>query len=84
MKNRFVLLAALAAFTVAPIASQASDKEVVKGHHYAHACTCGQQRRQVALFVSGSGVGTPASPVQSVTQAQVGQGVGVTFFTGER
>ena len=84
MKTTFTLMAALAALTLTPITSQASDKEVNKPH-YAHACVC-PQHRQVALFVSGRGVGNgqPSSPTQTVSQAQTGQGGSITFFTGQR
>jgi len=79
MKIKLVSLTALAAFTVAPLATQASDKEVVNGH-YTHACQC-KHHQQVALFVSGRGVGDDRAQMQTV---QVGQGVAVTFYAGNR
>jgi hypothetical protein len=79
-----LILTTAAALAVAPIASQASDKEAVNGH-YTHACQC-KHRQQVALFVSGRGIGDqrPTGGMQSVSQAQTGQGQGLTFFTGYR
>jgi hypothetical protein len=86
MKTTFVLLAALAALTTAPVTSHASDKEVVKCHHYAARTCPSKQHRQVALFVSGRGVSQDqnTAPIQSVSHAQVGQGVSVTYYTGDR
>jgi len=78
MKIMLVSLAALAAFTVAPIASQASDKEVVNCRH-AHACYTRHQ--QVAL--SGSRIGADRGVPQMQT-VQVLQGQAITFFTGYR
>jgi uncharacterized membrane protein YgdD (TMEM256/DUF423 family) len=79
MKITFTSLVILAAFAAAPIASQASDKETQTPKCYR------QNQHQVALFVSGRGIAqTPAPRIESVTHAQVGQGVGVTFFTGNR
>jgi hypothetical protein len=84
MKITLVSLTALAAFLVAPIATQASDKEVqnARGPQASYRSS----HRQVALFVSGRGVGDqPAAPrIEAVSHAQVGQGIGVTFFTGSR
>jgi hypothetical protein len=76
MKNRILAAAICAAFAAAPFTSRASDKEVQKS------CAC-RRHQQVALFVSGRGIGQQAQPrMQSVTHAQVGQGVGVTFYAG--
>jgi hypothetical protein len=84
MKTIVVSLTALVALTIAPIASQAADKEVQNARHCKACC----RHQQVALFVSGRGVGNqPTTATQSVTKAQTGQGTGVTFFTsypGER
>lgn len=83
MKTTFVSLTALTAFILSPIASQASDKEV-KEARCTHACYA-KGHQQVALFVSGKGVESqPAPRMQSVTKGQVGQGVGVTYFAGDR
>jgi hypothetical protein len=79
MKITFASLLILAAFAAAPLTSQASDKEVQNPK------CCRQNQHQVALFVSGRGVAQSQAPrIESVTHAQVGQGVGVTFFTGNR
>jgi hypothetical protein len=79
MKITFASLVILAALAAAPIGSQASDKEVKNPQCYR------QNQHQVALFVSGRGVAQSQAPrVESVTHAQVGQGIGVTFFTGNR
>jgi hypothetical protein len=82
MKIIIVSLTALAALALAPVASMASDKEVQNTK-----CpkACYKKSQQVALFVSGRGVSDqPAPPFDKVSKAQVGQGVGVTFFTGNR
>jgi len=74
MKITFVSLVILAAFAAA---SQASDKEVK------NAKCCRQAQHQVAL--SGQGLAQNRAPrTESVSKAQVGQGIGVTFFTGNR
>ena len=85
MKTIVVSLTALAALTIAPLASQAADKEVQNARHV-KAC---HRHHGVALFVSGRGVenqqAAAATPkTESVTTAQTGQGGGVTFFTGYR
>jgi hypothetical protein len=82
MKITVVTLTVLTALTLAPLASQAADKEVQNVRH----CKASCRQQQVALFVSGRGIGNnQAVPVmQSVTKAQTGQGGGVTFFTGYR
>jgi hypothetical protein len=81
MKITLVSFAALAALIIAPIASQASDKEVQKARRPQV-----QRQKQVALFYSGHGAGEyqSAPRTQSVSPAQTGQGMGVTFFTGNR
>ena len=85
MKTILVSLTALTALTLAPLASQASDKEVQNARHPKACC---RHHPQVALFVSGRGIGNnqPATlpRTESVTNAQTGQGGGVTFFTGYR
>jgi len=80
MKITLVSLTALAAFAVVPIASQASDKEVVKGH-FAHAFRV-QHHQQVAL--SGSRIGENRAAPRMQTVMQVGQGQPVTFYAGDR
>jgi len=78
---KITLVSLALACALAPIASQASDKEVTKSHH---ACYC-KHHPQVALFVSGRGIGqTNTTPrLQSVTEAQTGEGPSsLTFFTG--
>jgi hypothetical protein len=83
MKITIVSLAAFAALTVAPLASQASDKEVQNAK-----CpkACYKSHQQVALFVSGQGVANnqPAPRTITVSQAQTGQGGSITFFTGNQ
>ena len=79
-KNKLIALATVAAFIAAPIAGVAADKEVQNAKR---PCGCWANHRQVAIFVSGKGIGQPAAPVVTVNHAQVGQGVGVTFFTGQ-
>jgi len=84
MKTILVSLTALTALTLAPLASQASDKEVQNARHPK---ACHRHQQQVALFVSGRGVGNNQATtprIESVTTAQTGQGGGVTFFTGYR
>jgi hypothetical protein len=82
MKITFISLTAVATLLVAPLA-QASDKEV-QNARCPKACQRKNQQ-QVALFVSGRGVAEqPASPMQTVSHAQVGQGNSITFFTGYR
>jgi hypothetical protein len=84
MKITIITLITAAGLFATSVAAQAGDKEVRKPH-YVHAnVDRGQQRRQVALFVSGRGVGDerPASAMQTVSA--VGQGGAVTFYTGER
>jgi hypothetical protein len=76
MKYTLVTMAAIAALTVAPLSGRASDKEV-KNAHYAHACAC-KKHQQVALFVSGRGVGQSTGPTMTVTQT--GNGQSITFF----
>lgn len=85
MKITLVSLMTVAALSTAPFASQASDKEVTKPRHNTQARACTRQR-QVALFVSGRGVEDqrPSGPMQTVAQAQAGQGNSITFFTGTR
>jgi len=79
MKNPLITLTVLVAFAAAPVAVQASDKEV-QNPRCTHAA-CQKPGKQVALFVSGRGVANrPAAPIQSVTSAQTGQGGGITFF----
>jgi hypothetical protein len=84
MKTILVSLTALTALTIAPLAGQAADKEVQNARHCKAAC----HQQQVALLVSGRGVGNAgqqaAPQMQSVSKAQTGQGTGVTFFTGYR
>jgi hypothetical protein len=80
MKITLISLAALAALTVAPIASQASDKESVKPK-YVQASQ--RKHQQVALYVSGRGVGNEQGKPRTQT-VQVGQGESITFFTGNR
>jgi hypothetical protein len=77
MKMTLVSLAALAAFAIAPISSQASDKEVVNGRHI-HACC--QRHQQVAF--SGHGLAKDHAAPQMQTVVQVGQGQAITFFAG--
>jgi hypothetical protein len=81
MKITLVSFLALTALTIAPIAGHASDKEVQKARYSHPSCQC--PHRQVALFVSGRGVGDnqQAPRTQSISTAQMGQGGGLTFFT---
>ena len=81
MKNTLLALFAFAAMAIAPFASQASDKEV---QNPKCAKSCHKARhQQVALFVSGRGIGTSTAPkFQTVSKGQTGQGVSITYFTG--
>ena len=81
MKTTLATFTILAAFAVAPFASQAADKEV-QNPRSAHACVC-HKSKQVALFVSGRGISDHTAPATQ-TVFQVGQGIGVTFFTGNK
>ena len=78
-------LTLITAIVLAPLAALAADKEV-QTPTKAKVVACQKcHRQQVALFVQGSGVATSTiPPTASVTSAQTGQGVTITFFTGSR
>ena len=74
-----VLAVILAALVAAPIVGRAADKEAQNPKCYSQ---CKNHTTQAAL--TGHAVAQAQPQMESVSMAEVGQGIGVTFFTGNR
>jgi len=81
MKITYLTLAAIAALTFAPIASQAADKEVQSARCSYPQC---KTHEQVALSGRRFAQQQTAPRFETVSTAQTGQGGGITFFAGNR